>query len=246
MVSKKNKSKGWKQNPFHVLFVVEEDEADGDLDAVMGDKGDLGSDGSRVIRKAKRTTRDRAYSTSEDSARFGPTGRAHQGPPRANKNMRKSRSGMGRGLPKKGKPTATNQKCSSILKLGFLGGAGGKGTWGKLGCELELPWIDPNDPNYESDSESVDSPNAVNGKSKSSNLDMKTLVPEMSEEDVRKSVEPLILEYFENSDRYKNSIKALTSRSKLKMFGFSVPRCCSPSRRCCPTWGPDAGWLPPS
>ena len=29
---------------------------------------------------------------------------------------------------------------------------------------------------------------------------MKTLVPEMSEEDVRKAVEPLILEYFENND----------------------------------------------
>lgn len=37
------------------------------------------------------------------------------------------------------------------------GGAGGKGTWGKLGCELELPWVDPNDPNYESDKEEVSS-----------------------------------------------------------------------------------------
>ena len=35
----------------------------------------------------------------------------------------------------------------------ILGGAGGKGTWGKIGCELELAWVDPNDPNYESDSE---------------------------------------------------------------------------------------------
>jgi len=66
-----------------------------------------------------------------------------------------------------------------------------------LGCELELPWIDPNDPNYESDSEKADSPKALNGKS---NVDLKALVPEMSEEDVRKTVEPLILEYFENSD----------------------------------------------
>ena len=80
----------------------------------------------------------------------------------------------------------------------FSGGAGGKGTWGKLGCELELPWVDPNDPNYESDSEKADSPKAINGKS---NIDLKALVPEMSEEDVRKAVEPLILEYFENSDR---------------------------------------------
>ena len=30
--------------------------------------------------------------------------------------------------------------------------------------------------------------------------DLQTLVPEMSEEDVRKGVEPLILEYFENND----------------------------------------------
>ena len=62
---------------------------------------------------------------------------------------------------------------------------------------MELPWIDPNDPNYESDSEKADSPKAINGKS---NIDLKPLVPELSEEDVRKAVEPLILEYFENSD----------------------------------------------
>lgn len=60
-----------------------------------------------------------------------------------------------------------------------------------------MPWIDPNDPNYESDSEKADSPKAINGKS---SIDLKPLVPEMSEEDVRKAVEPLILEYFENSD----------------------------------------------
>jgi len=33
----------------------------------------------------------------------------------------------------------------------ILGGGGGKGTWGKPGCELETPWVDPNDPNYDSD-----------------------------------------------------------------------------------------------
>ena len=41
------------------------------------------------------------------------------------------------------------------LHFFVAGGAGGKGTWGKLGCELELPWVDPNDPNYESDGEQV-------------------------------------------------------------------------------------------
>ena len=113
------------------------------------------------------------------------------------KNSRKSRSGFGRGLPKKG--IFKDFQSAKIVNIEMsLGGAGGKGTWGKLGCELELPWIDPNDPNYESDSEKADSPKAINGKS---NIDLKALVPEMSEEDVRKAVEPLILEYFENSDR---------------------------------------------
>ena len=41
-------------------------------------------------------------------------------------------------------------------------------------------------------------PKEINGKK--SLVDCKPLVPEMSEEDVRKAVEPLILEYFENSD----------------------------------------------
>ena len=35
----------------------------------------------------------------------------------------------------------------------YLGGAGGKGTWGKLGDEIDLPWVDPNDPNYDSDTQ---------------------------------------------------------------------------------------------
>jgi hypothetical protein len=35
----------------------------------------------------------------------------------------------------------------------IAGGAGGKGTWGKLGDEMELPWVDPNDPNYDSDTQ---------------------------------------------------------------------------------------------
>jgi programmed cell death protein 4 len=178
--------------------IAEEDEVDVELALAngVGPGGDLTTMSEerkaaalRIIRRAKRAglARDRAYSTSEGGtnnhlptllngiAVGGPHNRRHSN---GDKNSRKSRSGFGRGLPKKG-------------------GAGGKGTWGKLGCELELPWIDPNDPNYESDSEKAESPKAINGKS---NVDLKALVPEMSEEDVRKAVEPLILEYFENSD----------------------------------------------
>ena len=62
------------------------------------------------------------------------------------------------------------------------GGAGGKGTWGKLGDEMDLPWVDPNDPNYESESEG----------SENKTIKLNTLVPEMSEEDIRKAVEPLV------------------------------------------------------
>lgn len=164
-----------------------DEETDLDLDLAASANGQAAASTEErkaaALRIIKRVKRDRAYSTSEGS-HFAPTapgsGTGQDGKgSRVAKNSRKSRSGFGRGLPKKG-------------------GAGGKGTWGKLGCELELPWIDPNDPNYESDSEKADSPKAINGKT--SNTDLKALVPEMSEDDVRKSVEPLILEYFENSD----------------------------------------------
>merc|ERR1711976_1018997 len=110
---------------------------------------------------------------------------------RTTKNSRKSRNGLGRGLPKKG-------------------GAGGKGTWGKPGCELNIPWIDPNDPNYVSDEDVENNLPQETGKIPSgvtssitphgSHTTLRTIVPEMSEEDVTKAVEPLILEYFENND----------------------------------------------
>jgi programmed cell death protein 4 len=125
------------------------------------------AEAGRLIRKAKRF--NRSVSISEEG-KFGSGSSIRGGPSLRGKNSKKSRTGLGRGLPKKG-------------------GAGGKGTWGKLGCELELPWVDHNDPNYESDSDD-------NNKE----TKLKTLVPEMSEEDVRKAVEPLILEFFENND----------------------------------------------
>ena len=78
----------------------------------------------------------------------------------------------------------------------FSGGAGGKGTWGKLGDEMDLPWVDPNDPNYDSAGEEGETAATAPNK----NIKLNTLVPEMSEEDVKKAVEPLILEYFENGD----------------------------------------------
>jgi len=58
---------------------------------------------------------------------------------KAAKNLRRSRA-TSRGLPKKG--------------------GAGKGGWGKLGDEIELPWVDPNDPNYDSDSTEPKGPSA--------------------------------------------------------------------------------------
>lgn len=173
--------------PYNAGDAIEEEDEDDEAVVSSGEKNrrasgsSVKSNGSgalatadpngRLVRRAKRPHRDRAYSVSE-GGKFGSgagvvpaTGQA-----RVLKNSRKSRNGFGRGLPKKG-------------------GAGGKGTWGKFGCELDLPWVDPNDPNYESD-----------GEQELAKTDLQKLVPEMSEEDVRKAFEPLILEYFENND----------------------------------------------
>jgi len=119
----------------------------------------------RIVRKAKRPSK--ANSFSEDGLPPNPLNNLS----RASKNLRRSRAN-GRGLPKKG-------------------GAGGKGTWGKLGDELDLPWVDPSDPNYDSDSQEGEDKKVVK---------LAPLAPVMSEEDVRKTIEPLILEYFENGD----------------------------------------------
>lgn len=124
---------------------------------------------SRLIKKAKRPSK--ANSFSEDGVPNASTGLNNLN--RSAKNLRRPRNSQGRGLPKKG-------------------GAGGKGTWGKLGDEMDLPWVDPNDPNYDSDTQPE--------KEKRKSTTLNHMVPEMSEEDIRKSVEPLILEYFENGE----------------------------------------------
>ncbi|XP_070540816.1 programmed cell death protein 4-like [Ptychodera flava] len=90
--------------------------------------------------------------------------------PRGSKNMRKSRMGRGRGLPKKG-------------------GAGGKGTWGAPGSELyeEAECNDEMDPNYDSDNQR-------------SNNYFTSVAPELNEEQFQHFVEPIIQEYFEHGD----------------------------------------------
>lgn len=98
-------------------------------------------------------------------------------PRRRWKNSRRSRNGYGRGLPKKG-------------------GAGGKGVWGLPGSELleENDFeVDQNDPNY--DAELNDG-----------NIELKEVIAEPTPEEFFKSVEPIILEYFENGVTHEVAI----------------------------------------
>lgn len=89
-------------------------------------------------------------------------------PQRRWKNSRRSRSGYGRGLPKKN-------------------GGGGKGVWGLPGSEIleEEEILDRNDPNYDPE---------VNDR----NIQLSKVVPETTPEDFFKLIEPIILEYFEH------------------------------------------------
>lgn len=94
----------------------------------------------------------------------------NSGTGRACKNMRKPRNGYGRGLAKKG-------------------GAGGKGVWGRPGSELDVPVeTDEKDPNYDSDS-------LDNG-----DVTLEAIVPQLSQADLYKTVEPIILEYYGHGD----------------------------------------------
>jgi len=164
--------------------VIEEESDDEEVmgGGVDGGEGVKSPDGlhhqkGRLIKKAKRPTKASSFSEPPAPGVAPTQGLVNLN--RAAKNLRRPRNSLGRGLPKKG-------------------GAGGKGTWGKLGDEMELPWVDPRDPNYDSDRE--DGCEVGPGLGGNKTIKLNTLVPEMSEEDARKAIEPLILEYFENGD----------------------------------------------
>ncbi|KAG8231239.1 hypothetical protein J437_LFUL005913 [Ladona fulva] len=84
----------------------------------------------------------------------------------------------------------------------FLGGAGGKGVWGKLGSELYEDYVDMNDPNYDSESDG--------------DVELKTIIPEMTEEQLQKAIEPIVLEYYEHGDTSEAalSLDELNCKSK--------------------------------
>lgn len=96
---------------------------------------------------------------------------------------RKSRSVYGRGLPKKG-------------------GAGGKGTWGRLGDEISpFSCLDDHDPNY--DSEEQDE------------VTYKTLKPVWTDDEVEATVTPILREYLDNAD----AVEAIVALSGLNIDG---------------------------
>lgn len=150
-------------------LLLDEDEEGGANDMVKLPNG-------RVIKKAKRQSKSNSMS-EEGTPMIAPSPGLVKLNSKDTKNLRRSRQ-SGRGLPRKG--------------------GAGKGGWGKLGDEIELPWVDPNDPNYDSDSTDPVDGGVKPGAKKT--IKLNTLVPEMSEEDIRKAVEPLLMEYFDNGD----------------------------------------------
>ena len=87
------------------------------------------------------------------------------------KNQRRSRTGKGRGMPKKG-------------------GAGGKGTWGKPGGAMDLceeSSVDKNDPNYDSENEGKD-------------VKIVGIEVMLSAEEAKPLIKDIIVEYFEHGD----------------------------------------------
>lgn len=74
------------------------------------------------------------------------------------------------------------------------GGAGGKGVWGLPGSELLETYEDERDPNY-------DSENLSNG-----DIELKAVVPDISFDEMKRKVEPIVLEYFENGDTHEAAL----------------------------------------
>ncbi|TNM85890.1 programmed cell death protein 4a [Takifugu flavidus] len=122
--------------------------------------------------KAKAKRRQRKSSRNSTSESLSETGELAGGDPHSPKgkvgaNDRKSRTGKGRGLPKKG-------------------GAGGKGVWGAAGMVYEDEEPDARDPNYDE---------AAQGDTVYA-----TVMPEVDEKELEKTVNPIVREYFEHGD----------------------------------------------
>lgn len=83
----------------------------------------------------------------------------------------------------------TNDRKSRMGKgrgLPKKGGAGGKGVWGAAGMVYEMEEPDAKDPNYD--------------ESAQGDTVYATVVPELDEQDLEKTVNPIVQEYFQHGD----------------------------------------------
>lgn len=86
------------------------------------------------------------------------------------------------------------------------GGAGGKGTWGTPGSEMQPDVVDQRDPNYDSDGERED------------NVEFEAIAPAVRPEDLEKVAGPLIVEYFEHGD----TNEVIVSYAFIKLLYISI------------------------
>ncbi|XP_010900949.1 programmed cell death protein 4a [Esox lucius] len=89
----------------------------------------------------------------------------------------------------KGKVPVPNDRKSRAGKgrgLPKKGGAGGKGVWGAAGMVYEVEELDVKDPNYDA----IEQGDTVYA----------TVVPELDEKELEKTVNPIVQEYFEHGD----------------------------------------------
>ncbi|GCC19695.1 hypothetical protein chiPu_0021129, partial [Chiloscyllium punctatum] len=178
------------------LYLQNPEDIDDDEELNDGEMNGNGTPQEKVLRearikaKAKRRLRrnsSRDSTTRESVSESGEPG-TDPNSPKGKLNDRKSRSGKGRGLPKKG-------------------GAGGKGVWGAAGVIYDYEEPDARDPNYD---------DAVQGKTVYG-----TMVPELDENALQKTVTPIVKEYFEHGDG--REVAALLQELNLGKRKHEVP-----------------------
>lgn len=103
--------------------------------------------------------------------------------------------------------------------------AGGTGAWGcKLGSEMDEDIVDEKDPNYDSDS-------FENG-----DIQLQPIIPEASDEELRKVLEPLILEYYEHGDPEEvilclEDVNCMTKKHMIPQIAIEIALDHKPSQR---------------